>query len=64
MHPVTEYRKALRWSQSKLAAMSGVHATTISQIESGRLKPYPAQLAKLAAALGVSIRDLECGGAW
>jgi len=60
MHPITEYRKLLGWSQSELARRSKVHATTISQIEGGRLLPYPSQLKKLAKALGVYTTDLEC----
>lgn len=45
-------RKAPPWSQSELARRSGLAAPTVSQIESGRLRPYPIQLEKLAAALG------------
>lgn len=42
------------WSQSELARRSGIHATTISLIESGRLAPYDAQIEKLAGAFGIS----------
>ena len=59
MHPITKYRKALGWSQSELARRSGVHCTTISQIEGDKLKPYPSQLKKLADALDVKIIDLQ-----
>lgn len=38
-------------SQSSLSHIAGMHVTTISQIESGRLKPYPNQIAKIAHAL-------------
>ena len=41
------------WSQAELARRAHMNSNTISQIESGRLVPYPGQLAKLAAALGV-----------
>jgi len=30
-----------------------MNQTTVGQIEAGRLQPYPSQLQKLAAALGV-----------
>ncbi len=42
------------WSQAELARQSGLSPSTVCQIESGRFQPYPSQLAKLAAALGVS----------
>jgi len=45
------------WSQSELARRSGIHATTISLIESGRLIPYDAQIAKIAQAFGISKRQ-------
>lgn len=59
MHPITQYRKTLGWSQSELARRSGLHSTTISQIERGRLLPYPSQIKKLAKALGVYPIDLQ-----
>lgn len=37
---------------SGLAREAGMHVSSISQIESGRLSPYPGQVAKIAAALG------------
>jgi transcriptional regulator with XRE-family HTH domain len=40
-------------SQVGLGRLSGVNPNTISQIEVGRFQPYPDQLNKLAAALGV-----------
>jgi transcriptional regulator with XRE-family HTH domain len=45
------------WSQAELARRSGLNATTISLIESGRLVPYPAQAEKLAHALELSPRQ-------
>ena len=39
-------------SQRELARRSGLTNSTISQIEHGRYKPYPVQLARLASALG------------
>lgn len=53
-------RKALKLSQSRLAAISGVHASDISRFESGRLIPYPGQLKKLLEALGLE----EDAGPW
>jgi transcriptional regulator with XRE-family HTH domain len=46
-------RVALGLSQAELARRSGLNATTVCQAESGRFRPYPAQLRKLARALGV-----------
>jgi len=34
-----------------------MNATTVSLIESGRFEPYPAQLAKLAIALGWPVAE-------
>ncbi len=44
-------------SQVGLGRLSGVNPNTISQIEIGRFQPYPEQLHKLAAALGVREAD-------
>jgi transcriptional regulator with XRE-family HTH domain len=41
------------WNQTALAYHAGMSAGDISRIESGRLKPYPAQIEKLSAVLGV-----------
>jgi transcriptional regulator with XRE-family HTH domain len=39
-------------SRSALARLANMHPATVGQIESGYIgKPYPVQLAKLAAAL-------------
>ncbi|MCE5255019.1 MAG: helix-turn-helix domain-containing protein [Actinomycetia bacterium] len=48
---LTDVRKGLGWSQAKLARTAELCQATVSQIESGRLKPYPNQLQKLANAL-------------
>ncbi|MEG0505478.1 MAG: helix-turn-helix transcriptional regulator [Raoultibacter sp.] len=37
--------------QSEVARMTGMHPTSISAIENGRLRPYPGQIEKIAAAL-------------
>lgn len=47
---VTRRRKALGLSMSKLSHESGLHLSTISAIENGRLVPYPSQAEKLRAA--------------
>ena len=44
-------------SQVGLGHLSGVNPNTISQTEIGRFQPYPEQLNKLAAALGVQEAD-------
>lgn len=49
-------RKERGWSQSELARRSGIHSSTISLIESGRLTPYDTQIDKIADAFGVSKR--------
>lgn len=63
VHPITQYRKTLRWSQAELSRRSGVHTSTISHIERGRMIPYPSQLERIARALGVFAVDLQQGAA-
>lgn len=41
-------------SQSSLSHIANMHVTTISLIESGRLRPYPSQMTRLAEALDYS----------
>ena len=47
---MTKMRKEKGWSQSVLSHKSGVHVSTISNIERGRLSPWPGQRASLARA--------------
>jgi transcriptional regulator with XRE-family HTH domain len=53
MNALKRRRLLLGWSQSELARQAALNSATVCQIEAGRLKPYPSQLAKLARALGV-----------
>jgi len=46
-------REAKGLSQSALARHADLHAATVSLIETGRLRPYPGQLARIAHVLGV-----------
>jgi transcriptional regulator with XRE-family HTH domain len=48
---MTLMRKQRGWSQARLAREAGLCQSTLSQIESGRFKPYRGQLDKLAQAL-------------
>jgi transcriptional regulator with XRE-family HTH domain len=47
-----------KWTQTDLGARSGLSASDISRIETGRLRPYPGQAARLAKALKVAPEDL------
>ena len=49
---MTKIRKEKGWSQSVLSRESGVHVSTISNIERGRLSPWPGQRSALARAFG------------
>ena len=40
-------------SQRELAEQAGVSPKTVLDVETGRIRPHPATLRKLAAALGV-----------
>jgi transcriptional regulator with XRE-family HTH domain len=46
-----EERKKLGLSQSKLAQRANLHSTTISNIETGNLRPWPGQREKLERAM-------------
>jgi len=52
MMRLTEVRLSRGWSQAELARRARINAGTVSLVESGRLQPYPAQIAKIARALG------------
>jgi transcriptional regulator with XRE-family HTH domain len=42
------------WTQTQLAARSGLSTSDISRIETGRFKPYPKQALRIARALKVA----------
>ncbi|MDR2957023.1 MAG: helix-turn-helix transcriptional regulator [Coriobacteriales bacterium] len=48
---VERERKNRGFNKSELARRAGIQLNTVSWIESGRFKPYPSQLIKLASAL-------------
>ena len=43
-------RERLGLSKSAFGRESGLHVSTVSQIENGRLKPYPGQMKKIVEA--------------
>jgi len=45
-------RRRARLSQAAIGRESGIHPTTISQIESGRVRPSASELERLADTLG------------
>lgn len=51
-------REALSWTQAELAAAADVSVRGVQAWESGTKQPKVASLAKLAAALQVSVADL------
>jgi len=63
MEHLQQIRRARGWSRAELARRARLHPTTVGLIESGRLLPYPTQLAKLATALGVRREDLGTSSA-
>ena len=50
---LTSERNRHGWSRAELARRAQMNATTVGQIEAGRLVPYLIQLKKLADALGI-----------
>lgn len=57
---LAERRRALGYSQEKLAELLGVDRTTIGRWESGKVAPQPPQRRPLAAVLEVNLHELEC----
>ena len=55
---IAHHRKSLKLSKAKLAAIAGMEANHLWCIESGLKYPQICILARLAAALGVSIDEL------
>jgi transcriptional regulator with XRE-family HTH domain len=53
-----EYRERRGLSIRDLAAEAGVSFPTVWRIETRRLSPTVSMLEKLAAALGIAVRDL------
>ncbi len=54
-----EIRKRLGLNQFDVARRSKIHPATISKIETGRYRPYPVELQRLARALRVDPKDLQ-----
>jgi transcriptional regulator with XRE-family HTH domain len=54
MLTLTAIRLQKGWSKSELARRAQLSASTVCQIESGRLLPYPGQLAKIARAFNMT----------
>ncbi|WP_406515765.1 helix-turn-helix domain-containing protein [Streptomyces sp. NBC_00873] len=52
-------RRTLNYNQEKLAQLLGVDRTTVGRWESGRIDPQPPQRRGLAAALEVSLQELD-----
>ena len=59
MPELRELREARGWSKAELARRAELNPTTVGWIESGRFRPYPVQLEKLARALDLTVEDLE-----
>ncbi|UCD54833.1 MAG: helix-turn-helix transcriptional regulator [Candidatus Omnitrophota bacterium] len=55
---VRHYRRKKKLSQEKLAELANLHRTYIGQIETGKRNVALKNVAKLAKALGVSVKDL------
>lgn len=47
------------WDQRQLAAHAGVSVGAVSGIETGRTKPSPETMGKIATALGLPIRSVR-----
>ena len=59
MKPLKEWREERELSLRTLAEKSGVHFTSISEIENGNRRPHAQTASKLARALGVGMLQIE-----
>ena len=59
MPSLRDLRESKFISQDDLAKVSGIAASTISRLETGKEKPRFVTVRKLAAALGVEPGDIE-----
>lgn len=48
---ISDVLRERKISQSRLCRETGMHTSSMSQIVSGRLKPYPGQVEKIVKAL-------------
>jgi len=55
---VRKFRLKKKLSQEKLAELADLHRTYIGQVECGKRNLALRNIAKLAKALGISIKDL------
>ncbi|MCI8284618.1 MAG: helix-turn-helix transcriptional regulator [Firmicutes bacterium] len=53
------YRKQIGITQDRLAELTGIHPVSIRKYEINKMQPQPAQLERIAAALGVSYNALN-----
>jgi transcriptional regulator with XRE-family HTH domain len=58
MEALRELRLRRGWSQEDLARKAGLTQDTISNVESGKHRPFPSTLRKIAGALEVEVGEL------
>ncbi|MFF4492658.1 multiprotein-bridging factor 1 family protein [Streptomyces sp. NPDC001546] len=56
---LAERRKALGYSQEKLAELLGVDRTTVGRWERGEISPQPCQRPALASTLEISLQEVK-----
>lgn len=56
-----EEREARGWSQAELCRRTGIHPTTLSRLEGGKVYPYPGWKRRLSRALGIPGDELFQG---
>lgn len=56
---IKEERQKRNWTQVDLAFFSRLNPAEISRIETGKLKPSPGQLQRIAKALGCRLEQIQ-----
>jgi transcriptional regulator with XRE-family HTH domain len=54
---IRQFRQQKKLTQAELARRLGVDRSTINKIENGKIRPSLALLERIAAELGVSVKD-------
>jgi transcriptional regulator with XRE-family HTH domain len=51
-------REAKGWTQFYLSRRAGIHASVVSNVEHGRLVPWPKLKTRISRALGCPVEDI------
>jgi transcriptional regulator with XRE-family HTH domain len=56
---IKRLRQDRGWTQAKLSRMTGIHTSTISHLEGGKMTLWPGHARRIAQALSVTLDELQ-----